>query len=175
MKIFSIISKYDEYKSYVPKDWNEATNHFSSLRCKGKKMEWPKPLEIIGDNEDTGMPEPDIGIINIGSLVLSTGALIYLRKIVSKYGQLLPLNYGDQKMYLWNITNIIDALDKEKSEMNDFGGVSKITFSKKKILDSKIFKIREDNATNIFCTQEFVDIVLGNNLSGIEFEEQTTN
>lgn len=172
MKVYSITPKYDEFKSFVPKDWDEAITHYSSLRCKGSELSWPKPLQVVGDEEDVGIPEPDIGLLNIGSLVFSDSAIENIRGALEKHGQLLPLMYNKRTFYLWNITNVLNALNPNESEFNDHGGVSKAVFSKNAIPRCSVFKIKEDNATSIFCTEDFANMIKENNLSGVDFEEQ---
>jgi hypothetical protein len=142
------------------------------LRCKGLNISWPEPLKITGDEEDAGIPEPDIGLLNIGSLVFSESAIKNIREVLREFGQLLPLVYNGRAFYLWNVTNVLSALDTNESEFNEYGGVSKAVFSEKTIPHCSAFKIKEDNATNIFCTEDFANLIKENNLSGVDFEEQ---
>lgn len=162
---------YDKYKNFLVKDEGLAAEKYKSLRCKGKPINWPAPLAVVGDEEDVGIPEGDIGFINIGSIVLSETSYLLLKSIVEQYGQLLPLNYEGRSLWLWNVTHIIDALDADKSQFNSYGGVVNPIFSAKKIGSSMAFKIKEDNFTNIYCTESLVKLIKTNNFNGLEFDE----
>jgi hypothetical protein len=171
MKIYALAPLYDQYKSFLAKDNDIAAERYESLRCKGKPINWPAPLTIVGDEEDVGIPEADIGFINIGSIVLAETSYALLKNVVAQYGQLLPLNLDGRSLWLWNVTNIVDALDSKKSEFNSYGGVVSPIFSGEKIGQSIAFKIKEDNFTNIYCTDQFVKLVKQNELTGLDFDE----
>lgn len=167
MKIFSITPQYDAYKSFVPKDPDSGF----SIRCKGKVLDWPGALEVVSDEDDVGVPEADFSLLNIGSIVLSEGVFEKLAAVAEEFGQVLPLKYGDRQLYLWNVTNVIDCLDKEKSRMNEFGGVTEPVFRSIAIPALSVFKIREDNYTGIFCTDKFIDLVDQDGFTGLVREE----
>lgn len=171
MKIYALAPLYDQYKSFLAKNDDLAAEEYGSLRCKGKPINWPAPLAIIGDDEDVGIPEADIGFINIGSIVLAESSYALLKDIAEKYGQLLPLNFEERNLWLWNVTNTVDALNNNRSEFNSYGGVVKPFFSAEKIGDSMVFKIKEDNFTNIYCTDRFVQLIKENSFTGLDFDE----
>lgn len=171
MKVYAIQPKYDEYKGYLVKDELKARAQYGSARCKGQPLDWPAPLEIVADEEDIGIPEADIGLLTIGSLVLTEGAHTALKEVAEQYGQLLPLQYGARTLWLWNITNAPGALDKERSTFNDFGGVTNPVFSAAKMADNTVFKLQEDNFTGIYCNDIFRELIESHNFSGLEFEE----
>ncbi|MCX2780865.1 hypothetical protein OQJ46_14905 [Microbulbifer thermotolerans] len=171
MKAYIIQPKYDEYKSYLVKNEELSREHYSSTRCKGQALDWPEPLEIIADEEDSGIPEADIGLLSVGSLVFTEGVYIELRNEALKYGQLLPLKYGKRTLWLWNVTNVCNALNIEKSELNSFGGVTKPVLNASTVNENMVFKLREDNYTGIYCNDTFRNLVEHNKFSGIEFEE----
>ena len=169
MKVYLVTPKYDEFKSYDLK--NPSTENLLAIMCKGKEVNLSKPLEIVTDEEDIGLNEADFGLINIGSIVLTEHVIDTFGEFAKNYGELIPLEYGSRTLMLWNVTNIVDALDEEHSEMNSYGGVDEEVFSKEKIGTSKIFKIKEDNFTNIYCTGVFKQMVEENAFSGLVFEE----
>lgn len=171
MKVYVLAPLYDQYKSFLAKDDGLATEQYESLRCKGKPIKWPTPLAIVGDEEDIGIPEADIGFINIGSIVLAETSYTLLKDITEQYGQLLPLNFEGRNLWLWNVTNIVDALDSKKSDFNSYGGVVNAVFSAEKIGKSMAFKIKEDNFTNIYCTDQFVQFIKEHKLTGLDFDE----
>lgn len=171
MKVYAIQPKYDEYKGYLVKDEEEARAQYGSARCKGQPLNWPASLEIVADEEDTGVLEADIGLLTIGSLVLTEGVHAVLKEIAEQYGQLLLLQYGARTLWLWNITNVPGVLDNERSVFNDFGGVANPVFSAAKVADNAVFKLQEDNFTGIYCTDTFRELIESHNFSGLEFKE----
>lgn len=171
MKIYALAPLYDQYKSFLPKDENLAAEQYESIRCKGKPIKWSAPLEVVGDDEDVGIPEADIGFINIGSIVLADAAYLVLKNIAEQYGQLLPLKYEGRSLWLWNVTHVIDALDADKSQFNSYGGVVNPVFSAEKIGSALVFKMKEDNFTNIYCSDSFVKLIKANSFTGLEFDE----
>lgn len=54
--VYSLIVNRNDFKSFIPKDIPV------SIRCKGKALNWNKPLEIEIDEEDIGVPEADISM-----------------------------------------------------------------------------------------------------------------
>lgn len=171
MKIYALAPLYDQYKSLLAKDDDLAAEQYESLRCKGKHIKWPAPLAVVGDEDGVGIPEADIGFINIGSIVLTDAAYLVLKNIAEQYGQLLPLSYEGRSLWLWNVTHVIDALDSDKSQFNSYGGVVNPIFSTEKIGSSLVFKMKEDNFTNIYCTESLVKLIKTNNFTGLEFDE----
>lgn len=162
---------YDKHKSFLAKDEDLAAEQYESLRCKGKPIKWPAPLSVVGDEDNVGIPEADIGFINIGSIVLTNAAYLVMKDIAEQYGQLLPLSYEGRSLWLWNVTHVIGALDYDKSEFNSYGGVVTPIFSAKKIGSSMAFKIKEDNFTNIYCTDSLVELIKTKGFTGLEFDE----
>ncbi len=141
-----------------------------SLRCKGKPLGWQQPLEIVIDEEDIGMPEADISILNVGSFVILSSTFDELLSEFKSNFELLPLTLDGRDYYLCNVVNVVDCLDKEKSKFNQFGGVSQVVFDVSKLPDNGFFKILEDNCTTIFCTEQVKDVFTKNSLSGVEFD-----
>lgn len=163
--IYVLEIDYDNFKSFLPK------NSDVSLRCKGKPLNWKEPLEIEADEEDVGMPEADISLLNIGSFVMRCGVFDDLLSEFKSDFELLPLSYKGQDYYLCNVVNVIDCLDKDLSKFNEFGGVSKIVFDSSKISREGFFKIQEDNCTSIYCTENIRALFTDKAISGAEFHK----
>jgi hypothetical protein len=163
--IYSIEVDYDNFKSFMPKDLSV------SVRCKGQPLNWNKTLEIVPDEEDTGMPIADISMLNIGSFLISRSLFDDLFGSFKSDFELLPLSLHGSEYYLCNVVNVIDGLNKERSSFNAFGGVSDIIFDANKLPREGFFKIAEDNYTSIFCTENIKNIIEKNSLSGIELDK----
>ncbi len=114
-----------------------------------------------------------------------TLAFIVSQNMVNKIGELLIKN-GElhpikiigrkQKFYRYDCTNIVDCLDYEKSTYEEI----KLSFFNKKIVIRKpvfinekidnniMFMIPKDALPNIYVTEEFRNIVIKNNITGIK-------
>lgn len=163
--VYSIVVNYDDFKSFIPKDLSV------SIRCKGKALNWNKPLEIEIDEEDIGVPEADISMLNVGSFVISENLL---KEHFDKFKgscEFLPLMLGDREFRLVNVVCVADCVDKNRSKFNEFGGVSELVFDKEKLPSSGFFKIAEDNFSSIFCVDDVYELINSHKITGVEFEE----
>lgn len=163
IKVHSLQVDFDNYKSFVPKDLSV------SVRCKGKPLNWQKPLQIEVDEDDLGMPEADISLLNIGSFLITDTIYQDYFAIYSSDFEALPVICNDRPYVLINVTRVIDCLDKEQSQFNEFGGVKELVFDSDKLPESGFFKITEDNCTNIYCMPDVVDLINKEKLTGVEF------
>ena len=90
-------------------------------------------------------------------------------------GQWLPLECVEAPYWLFNITNLIDALDEPQSELVRFtdGGIMRIAqfvFHPKQLVDQLIFKIPQRAGMYNLVTQDFVDLVHKHGLTGFSFD-----
>ena len=132
--VYSLEVDYDNCKSFV-------LVKGGTIRCKGARLDVQQPLYVEPDDEDTGLPLCDVSLLNVGSFVVSNDLCEYLKPLVGESVQFIELKWNSVRMWLCNVVSVIDALDKEKSEMNPFGGVSKAVFDLDKVPDSVFFKI----------------------------------
>lgn len=172
MAIYTIEPIFDKYKTYLPKDEDDTYKKFGSLRCKGATYSWPETLEVAYEDDDSLIEVSDISTIQIGSLVFNEKAYIELNETLNKYGEFLPLIHGDENLWLFNATNVIDAIDKTKSKFNEHGGIKLPFFNCRSIKNEHVFKIKEDNYTSIFCSEKIKKIIETSNLKGVEFIEE---
>ena len=117
--VYSLIANHDDFKSFIPKDISV------SIRCKGKSLNWNKPLEIEIDEEDVGVPEADISMLNVGSFVISENLYKDYFDKLKESCEFLPLMLGDRDFRLVNVVFVADCVDKNRSKFNEFGGVFK--------------------------------------------------
>ncbi|WP_444997389.1 imm11 family protein [Aliikangiella sp. IMCC44359] len=167
-KIYALQVDYDNFKSFIPSDLANKSN--ACIRCKGEPLNWKKPLSIRVDDDDIGMPEADISLLNIGSFVISDYLYEENFKQFSQSCEFLPLEFNERKLFLVNVINVVDCLDKNNSKFNQYRGVSQIIFNKEKVPSVGFFKIKEDNFTTVFCARDVYNMVKECSLSGIDFE-----
>ncbi len=112
---------------------------------------------------------------NTDPMVLSRRALEVLVPSIGAFGQVLPLDFEEADYSLFNITNVIDALDVPRSDVAYFadGGfkrVKRYAFKPEAIRDQWIFKIPQQPGCFAFVTDRFVNLVKSAGLSGFGFD-----
>jgi hypothetical protein len=106
-------------------------------------------------------------------LVVRDQALPLLRPILEQYGEILPL-LCEEPVWLFNTTNIIDALDEERSTIARFTdgavlAIEKHAFRSDAIGDAEIFRL-PGRASNIYVRETLVRRIGELGLSGIAFD-----
>jgi hypothetical protein len=120
----------------------------------------------LGDYSNLGYgPEPCFG----------ARAKKLLGPHIDNCGQWLALECDEAPYWLFNITNIVDALDEQRSELVHFthGGILRIasfSFHEDKLRGQLIFKLPQRPGMYNLVTQDFVDLVSEHRLTGFVFE-----
>jgi hypothetical protein len=139
-----------------------------------------KPIKVIRmDSERENLTKPLGDRAGIDARhdppVFSRRALDVLLPYIGRFGQVLPLDFDEWEYSLFNITNVVDALDVQKSELAYFkdGGFKRVlrfAFNPEAVRDQWIFKIPQHPRMFAFVTDRFVDLVKQHGLSGFGFE-----
>lgn len=117
----------------------------------GKLMNFNAHFEKGSDE-----PIPDIAYLGMATFAFKEEIAEELADILENIGELLPFKVDDQTWYALNVTNLIDALDEDNSTyLINTGDIKlnlvKFSFFQEKLTDTNIFKIPQDNYTEIFC------------------------
>ena len=93
---------------------------------------------------------------------------------INGFGQWLALECGEGPYWLFNITNLVDALDEPQSELVRFtdGGIMRIAqfvFHPAQLVGQLIFKVPQRAGMYNLVTQDFVDLVHKHGLTGFSF------
>jgi hypothetical protein len=142
--------------------------------------EW-KPWKIIRAYTTPGnltKPLGDRAGIDFKSdpMVLSRRALNVLLPHIGSFGQALPLGFDDAEYFLFNVTNIVDALDEAACEVWRFpssgriGQIIHYSFRPDAVRDQLMFKIPQQPKGFAFVTDRFVELVERAGLTGFAFE-----
>jgi hypothetical protein len=150
--------------------------------CRGEAIDlrsW-KPLEVTRAHTTPGNLTKPLGDragidFKTDPMVLSRRALDELLPLIGRFGQVLPLAFDEWEYSLFNITNVIDAVDIEASETVRYpdGGLSRIkryVFKPEAVRDQWIFKIPQRSKGFAFVTDRFVEAVKDAGLTGFGFE-----
>jgi hypothetical protein len=111
-------------------------------------------------------------------LNLSQRALNTLLPHIAPYGEVLPVQFDEAPFAIFNVTNVVDALDEPASEVKYFppdvedGRVMRIVkfvFKPEVVKDQWIFKIPQRPGSYCLVTDRFVKLVQDAGLRGFGF------
>jgi hypothetical protein len=145
-------------------------------------LETWQPFKVIRDYsrpDNLTKPLGDRAVLNslLGILVLSRRALDALLPHIGHLGQALPIEFDECEYQLFNITNVVDALDDEAAQIWRFpssgriGQIERYAFKPAAVRDQLLFKIPQQPGGFAFCTDRFVDLVKQHGLTGFGFEQ----
>jgi len=136
----------------------------------------PIRVRLLTDEEQgpKGMPTGDCPYLESQVPVLSQRAVDALGALLTDNGEVLPLRYDEGSYYAYNVTRVVDALDKERSEIDYFddGRVLDIdhhVFDLTRLRGVTIFKVPETAHRDVFVTTAFVRAVQEARLTGFKF------
>jgi hypothetical protein len=124
----------DEYRS-----WSRGIDRPSKGERLGDRWE-PPPVY----SPEPRLKRPDIWWISVwDDFALSERAVEALGARLWSV-ELLPLPYGDEVLQVVNVLDVIDCLDRERSEFAPTGAVERYSFVSHRVPESPLFKIPED-------------------------------
>lgn len=177
IKVFQLETNSSDYEVLALRDdgdWASLRGCFS-----GEKMSesWvPLDVEILVEENDQKAKKNDIPSLSPGIPVFTKRAADALGTLLTSNGELLPLGSPVGEYYAFNVTNIIDALNVERSDVKRFGSgkimrVNKYEFFREKVVGEVIFKIPQLRRSHIFVTDVFLNAVQKMDLHGIVLKE----
>jgi hypothetical protein len=154
---------------------------FESFRGQPVDLKQWKPFKVIRaytTPDNLTKPLGDRAGVDFRSdpVVLSRRALDELLPYIGRFGQMLPLAFDECEYSLFNITNVVDALDEAASEVWRFpssgriGDIKRYVFKPEAVRDQWIFKIPQRSKGFAFVTDRFVEAVQQAGLTGFGFE-----
>lgn len=108
--------------------------------------------------------------------VVSEKAWQILSAYIKNEVEALPLITKTGSYFALNVLDIVDGLDKEKSEISyrSSGRVSRVfkyVFHEEKIKGKYMFKIPETKGLEVYVSEEFKKLIEENNLKGLDFSK----
>ncbi len=122
-------------------------------------------------------PIGDVSSISTSSYIINEKAYNVLYPYLKEHSQIFRLKNKNKIFYVINVTDIIDCLDYEKSELKRFPSsgrvmrVTKYVFRTKKLKNATIFKLPEFPKGISYVTEQFKKVVEENNITGFKFKE----
>jgi hypothetical protein len=135
--------------------------------------DWAPPVMrmVEAENEAEEPSYSDFPWLGEHAPILRKPAVDALAPVLSQYGQLLPLK--GENVWLFNVTTVLDALDKEKSGIvyfddGDILDIERHVFKTDVIGTAEIFKLPR-RASAVYVTGSFVDKIRRAGLRGVAF------
>lgn len=144
---------------------------FERLSLDGRVVrDWDPPEMVVLTHDENGRPRTysDFPWFGEDAPIFRTRAVERLAEVALQYGQLLPLGGG---AWLYNVTNVLDALDDECSRIIYFDdgtilAIDEYVFKGNEIGASEIFKL-PIRVSPVFVTSRFVARVHDSGLVGV--------
>ena len=138
-----------------------------------------QPIEItfakLSGNKKGNMP--DLMIRN-GRLFLNKKAYECLHQHLEGRGEFLPVTYGEESGYLFNILALadnVDGLDKKLSTKNEFYELQSLAFHEDRIKGFSVFRTAFDNFMGVYCNENFKLTIESAGLNGVSFSPDLGN
>lgn len=109
--------------------------------------------------------------------IFSQRAVDVLHDTLKQNGEILPYTFKNGKYYAYNVTTVVDVLDKKQSKFKYFDSsgrvmsIERIVFIPEKLVGLEIFKIPDIRKSDIYVTDSFVERVEKAKLTGFKFEK----
>jgi hypothetical protein len=141
-------------------------------------QDW-KPIEIgfTSVSNRTVEAVPDIMVRN-GRVFLSLKAHDILHDLLESQGEFLPVMYGNQRGYIFNILSVaedVGGLDEKRSTKNEYGDLQSLAFHEKKVSGIDIFRTEFDSYMGVYASDAFKDLVESSGLKGVAFSVDLGN
>ena len=177
MNIFDVSSIND---GYIALDYiavsskNELWPQFTGRSLSGDLAD--VILKFVGDEKGS---VGDFAYLTPGILCCSESAKNKLDDISSSVEWIKFTIDGVQgHWYFINVTDVKDCLDREKSEIDylddeetEIFDVEEYVFKDIESIDSYIFKVKGIEATQIFCTDKFVELIEDSSITCVTFKK----
>src|SRR5262245_60868431 len=135
----------------------------------------PLKVEVYSDDGNLELDEGDF--VQLAGLVpiFSGRAAKRLREILKASGEFLALASNAKDYVAFNVTNIIDALNVNHSEIVYFPNgkvldIKRFVLNSEPLYQSVMFKIPQMPLSRVFVTDHFVDSVRDSKLKGFVFK-----
>ena len=138
----------DGYKSYM----------FDGVPVKERNF---APIYPSKYKDAIGKPIGDVFSVEISSFILNEKSYKILCPYLENHSQIFKIRSDNEILYVVNVTNIIDCLDYDKSEIKRFTSsgrvmrIIKYVFKTEKLKNATIFKLPENPKAISYVTEDF--------------------
>lgn len=174
MRVFRLGSDSDKYEALTTADEDTPAFRFDGTP---KGDSW-RPVRVWPEhdpNRKRQRPPGDFPSL-LRPPVFSRRAVDCIGDVLRANGELLPLDCESGEYYVYNVTNLTDALDEDRSQINrgEDGRVWSVWnphFRPEALEGELIFKLVQHPTGDVYVTDEFVELVRMHRLKGFKFRE----
>lgn len=133
-------------------------------------------MRIVREDEGKSLAPSDSPWLGSHALIFRSSVLDVLGALLRRYGEVLPVSCHDADLWIYNPTNVIDALDEISSSVLRFDDgrimmIQRYAFRPDVVADHEIFKIPSLRVSPTFVSHRFVDRWKESGLTGLEFKQ----
>ncbi|MFX3648362.1 MAG: imm11 family protein [Paenibacillus sp.] len=168
MKVYEL--KYnDSCMDLNTMDWDHELGSDFNGNSKGK-IWTPTKVKTLYKKKYSDFPR-----LIIGKPIMKKNVKEVFEDHISKEVELLPLIHDELELYVVNVTNILECVDWNRSDVRsysdgDFAGFNKLVFDFSKIPNNTyMFKIKETATVEVFVTDLFKEVVDEHKFKGLNF------
>lgn len=172
MRLYQLWSDHT-YRAFETKE----KGGYKAFCFRGKPIDNWDEIELYPSTHrtETGKAIGDVYPIEISAVVVNEYCFDVIKTLIQDSTQVLYAKSNSQKLYVLNVTTIIDCLDYENSKLKRFPSSGRImrveeyAFHKEKLKDVFIFKIPEELHAHPYVTDEFKMLIEQNGIKGFKF------
>jgi hypothetical protein len=171
MRVHVLRGDPDHYKCLMMYNSTELYPFSSRFNGKPIKGRWID-VKMIWDT--ARVPKGDYPSLHPNIPVFNQKAVTALKYLLEENGEIFPTVCGGERLFFFNVTRVIDALNESESEVIRFNNSSKVldidrySFYEKKLIGASIFRIPQF-LDWIYVTDIFVKRVESAGLKGFWF------
>ena len=172
IKIYKLWSDHT-YRAFETKE----KDGYKVFCFKGELVDNWSEVELFPSSHHTeeGKAMGDVYPVEVSAVVINEKCYKLIKPYIKDSVQVLNAKNKSEKLYVLNVTKVIDCLDKETSVLKLFPSsgrimrVEKYAFYRDFLKDTFIFKIPEEVHTHPYVTEEFKTIIEQNGIKGFKF------
>ncbi|MDM5186266.1 suppressor of fused domain protein [Bacillus sp. DX4.1] len=172
MKIWRISSNYnfDQLECGNKEEWETLDNNFKGISM----IDTWKPLQMKLSNE--GEPTD---LLSSMPPIFTKKAVDVVFDLMKGKVEILPLVHERYECYAINVMNVLECIDYENAEPNNFAGFDKFAFLSEKIKGEHIFRALNTKhkygdfpivSVQTFVSDEFKERIVDSELKGFDFD-----
>lgn len=124
---------------------------------------------------ETGKETGDVYPVEISAVIVNEHCFNVIKPYIQGAVQVLHARSKAQKLYVLNVTSVIDCLDHENSKLKRFPSSGRImrveeyAFNREVLENAFIFKIPEEIHAHPYVTEKFKRLMEQNGIKGFKF------
>jgi hypothetical protein len=142
-----------------------------------KSSSWtPMSVQLVKKDRGMSLNTSNAPWLGAHALIFRAESIPCVQDMLLNHGELLPLACRDENLFVYNVTNKIDALDEVASSLQRFGDgrvmfIKNYSFFDRVVEGIDIFKIPNLRVSPTFLSHRFVDKWNESGQKGLEFKQ----